>query len=108
MARKKQDDTPSLFGAPTKAEAKTTGHAVASICGAIAGIPASLASASEHLKEARRRCGAAGASAGILTPRHAAIIEDAAEHIHFARLAIEAIIAEGIALPPKKEETELI
>lgn len=88
--------------------------AVASTCGQVAGIPASLATAIASLRDVSSRCESARATAGILTQREAALMANLQGHSKdviasldsWAR-EIDAMARAGIALPAG-DELELV
>lgn len=88
--------------------------AVASTCGQVAGIPASLATAIASLRDVLRRCESARATAGILGQREAALVANCENYSRTTIASldswgreIDAMVRAGIALPAG-DELELV
>lgn len=93
---------------------KPHANRVASVCGLIAGMPASFAKAIESLRDIDRRATETSAMAGILTQSQRIVVATIKSEISPLIVKLEeswrkvdAIIKEGVALP-NKEEVDLL
>lgn len=87
---------------------------VAEVCGAIAGIPRGFRDAGEALRDVKERCDLATKTTGILSAAQAQGIRDIRAEAEVSMYAItkawkavDAMIADGVAMPEKPPAEDL-